>query len=101
MEKHQFQQASFENSKISHHYRREVFTPREASQIDIFLNYLQKHVATASMVSLATGIPQKNICRYKRKLEKRGLIYEAMVDKCGVTGRVACYLATSSTCIKS
>ena len=35
------------------------------NQQQTFFEYLQKTVATASMVADATGIYQKNICRFK------------------------------------
>ena len=35
------------------------------NQIKTIFEYLQEHIATASMISNETGIPQKNICRYK------------------------------------
>lgn len=63
------------------------------SQIEILLVYLKNQVATASMISEATGIPQKNICRYKRKLEKEGRLFEIYKSRCKFTGRVACYLS--------
>ena len=46
------------------------------SQIKTIFLFLQDHIATASMVSDSTVIPQKNICRYKRDLEKAGLLWE-------------------------
>ena len=39
-----------------------------ASQLQFVFEYLQLHTATASMVAAAIGVPQKNICRYKRSL---------------------------------
>lgn len=60
----------------------------------IFL-YLQNRTATASMVSKATGIPQKNICRFKRDLEKKGLLYEVEKKLCKLTGFRAWYLTTN------
>ena len=59
----------------------------------IFL-YLQDNTATASMVSAVTGIPQKNICRYKRDLEKAGLLWEVEKKHCKHTGFRAWYLTT-------
>lgn len=38
------------------------------NQLKTIFLYLQKHVATASMVADATDIYQKNICRYKVSL---------------------------------
>lgn len=46
------------------------------NQLQTIFQYLQEHIATASMVADATGIYQKNICRYKRDLEKAGRIWE-------------------------
>lgn len=61
--------------------------------ITIFL-YLQTNIATASMVSDATGVPQKNICRYKRDLEKVGRLWEIEKKSCKKTGFKAWYLTT-------
>lgn len=58
-------------------------------------HYLQNHTATASMVSKATGIPQKNICRFKRDLEQRGLLFEVERKLCKLTGFKAWYLTTN------
>lgn len=59
----------------------------------IFL-YLKDHVATASMVTEVTGVPQKNICRYKRDLEKQGRLWEVEKKRCKKTGFKAWYLTT-------
>lgn len=64
------------------------------NQLQTIFEYLQIHVATASMVSDATGIPQKNICRYKRDLEKAGLLAEVDRKLCQKTGFKAWYLTT-------
>lgn len=62
---------------------------------NIFL-YLQEHIATASMVSSATGIPQKNITRYKRDLEKAGKLWEVEKAYCKQTIKYkAWYLTTN------
>jgi hypothetical protein len=58
--------------------------------------FLKQHTATASMVTKATGIPQKSICRYKRNLEKKGLLYEVEKKHCKITGFRAWYLTTNS-----
>lgn len=58
--------------------------------------YLQKHTATASMVSDATGLHQKSITRYKRDLEKVGRLYELEKKLCEITGFRAWYLTTNS-----
>jgi len=65
------------------------------SQLKTIFQYLQKHVATASMVSAATGIPQKNICRFKRDLEKAGRLCEIEKKLCKKTGFKAWYLTTN------
>lgn len=64
-------------------------------QLQIVYDYLYTHVATASMVSDATGIPQENVCRYKRYLEKRGLLRQVERKICKKTGYRAWYLTTS------
>lgn len=59
-------------------------------------NYLKQHTATASMVTKATGIPQKSICRYKRYYEKLGLLYEVEKKLCKITGFRAWYITTNT-----
>jgi len=65
------------------------------SQLKTIFQYLQKHIATASMVSAATKVPQKNICRYKRDLEKSGRLWEIEKKLCKQTGFKAWYLTTN------
>lgn len=65
------------------------------TQEKIILHYLHENSATASMVSKATGLSQKNICRIKRNLEQRGLLREVAKRKCKVTGFSAWYLTTN------
>ncbi len=62
------------------------------SQIETIFHYLKENVATASMVEAATGIPQKNITRYKRDLEKQGRLWEVEKKLCRKTGHRAWYL---------
>jgi len=64
------------------------------NQLKTIFLYLQKYVATASMVADATGIYQKNICRYKRDLEKAGKLWEIEKAICRKTGFRAWYLTT-------
>jgi hypothetical protein len=66
------------------------------NQIKTIFEYLKTHTATASMITQATGIPQKNICRYKRDLEKGGVLWEIERKPCKVTGFKAWYLTTDS-----
>ena len=58
-------------------------------------NYLNENTATASMISEATGIPQKNICRHKRELEKLGVLRTVKKARCKHTGFNAWYLTTN------
>jgi len=76
------------------HIRQGKDTPRQTQRRTIF-EYLQTHIATATMVSLATGVPQKCICRYKRDLEKNGLLWETAKKPCKETGFKAWYLTTN------
>jgi hypothetical protein len=64
------------------------------NQTKIIFNYLLKYTATNTMISTATGVPQKNICRIKRNLEKRGLLFEVEKKLCKITGLSAYYLTT-------
>lgn len=57
--------------------------------------YLSRHTATASMVEAATGIHHKNICRYKRELEKMNLLRVVRIGICKRTGFSAQYLTTN------
>jgi hypothetical protein len=66
------------------------------TQLKTIFHYLQNHTATASMVSKATGIPQKCICRYKRDLEQSGLLNEVVKKRCKLTGFKAWYLTTNT-----
>lgn len=65
------------------------------TQLKTIFNYLQNHTATASMVTAATGIPQKCVTRYKRDLEQQGLLKEVKKDTCKHTGFKAYYLTTN------
>ena len=66
------------------------------TQLKTIFQYLKEHTATASMVAKATGVPQKNICRYKRDLEKGGCLIELFKGYCQETGHSAWYLTTNS-----
>jgi hypothetical protein len=66
------------------------------TQRSLVYRFLTRQVATATMISVATGIPQKNICRYKRELERAGLICQVALDRCEITGRPAWYLCSLS-----
>lgn len=66
-----------------------------APQILVFFQYLQDRIETASMVAKATGIPQKNITRYKRDFEKLGLLAQVKKAPCKATGFKAWYITTN------
>lgn len=61
----------------------------------VFL-YLKLHTATATMVTEATGVPQKNVTRFKREFEKQGLLRELYKGLCKITKYRASYLSTNS-----
>jgi len=65
-----------------------------SSQLQTVLFFLKDNIATASMIANATGVPQKNICRYKRDLEQSGQLWELRKSKCQDTGFKAWYLTT-------
>ena len=82
------------NPNAFQHKRQDKDKDFRTQQQTIF-HYLQEHLVTASMVSDATGIPHKNICRYKRDLEKSGRLWEIEKKLCKKTGFKAWYLTTN------
>jgi hypothetical protein len=60
-----------------------------------YFDYLKINIATNSMVSEATGIPQKNLTRFKREFEDLGLLYELHKAICKKTKHRATYLTTN------
>ncbi len=76
-------------------YERQCEGNTPLHQLQTIFQYLQQHIATASMVADATGIYQKNICRYKRDLEKAGRLWETEKKLCKKTGFKAWYLTTN------
>ena len=71
------------------------------SQKKVFKTYLSKNIATCSMVADQTGIPQKNLTRYKDQLENQGLLKVVFVARCRKTGFKAQYLTTNPDLIES
>ena len=63
--------------------------------------YLKQHTATASMVAKATGIPQKNLTRYKREFEDAGLLFEVYKGICKHTKHRATYLTTNKALLST
>jgi len=72
-----------------------------ANQQRQYFQYLQTHIATNSMVSKATGIPQKNLTRYKREFEDAGLLFEVYKGICKLTKFRATYLTTNKALIQT
>lgn len=67
---------------------------KHKTELQIFLKYLSNRIASATMVSIATGIPQKNITRHKRFLEDKDLLMAVDRKPCEVTGRIVQYITT-------
>ena len=65
------------------------------TQFQTVFEYLQEHVATASMVVAATGVPQKCDTPYKRDLEKTWRLWETDKKSCEKTRFKAWYLMTN------
>lgn len=65
------------------------------TELKTIFYYLKENVCTASMLSEATGIKQKNITRHKRDLEKSGLLCEVYKKHCKLTGFKAWYITTN------
>jgi hypothetical protein len=73
----------------------EIKDTKFTSQTERFYDYLLTNICTASMVSDATGISQKNICRYKRQFEKAGLLWQVEKKFCQKTKHPAWYITTN------
>ncbi|MEX2437153.1 MAG: hypothetical protein WD509_01065 [Candidatus Paceibacterota bacterium] len=84
-----------ENNQRTALYNRQSKGTEFKNQLKTIFQYLKEHVATASMVADETGIPQKNICRYKRDLELSGRLWEVEKKHCKATGFRAWYLTTN------
>lgn len=94
MDKHQ--NTPKENNEVKRKNLKTYFD----SQKEIFRHYLSENIATCSMVSNQTGIPQKNLTRYKTELEDNGALTVLFVTNCKVTGFKAQYLTTNTDIIK-
>lgn len=66
----------------------------EESQLQYLFNFLQGRVTTAQDAAEKTGIPLKNLCRYKRILEQSGKLWVLYFKPCPVTGHLAGYITT-------
>lgn len=85
--------------KDQHHHSTSLYNCHKdtvhVSEEQTIFYYLKEHVATASMVTEATGVKQKNICRYKRDLEQADMLWELERKACKQTGFKAWYLTTN------
>lgn len=84
-----------ENQKNSHDNNIQGQVKNKATQLKTIFHFLNTHIATASMVSSATGIPRPNICRHKRDLEKNNQLCELDKKYCEITNHKAWYLTTN------
>ena len=64
------------------------------AQEKMFYEFLKDKSVTATSVCKQTGIEQKNITRYKRNLEKKGLLKEVKYVKCSHTRHYAWEITT-------
>jgi hypothetical protein len=78
-------------------FNRQNESSKTKSQLQTIFQYLLSNVATASMVAENTGIPQKNITRYKRDLEINNMLWEIEKKICQKTGFKAWYLTTDKS----
>jgi len=62
------------------------------AQYKEFFEYLQTHIATATMAATALNIYRPNVCYYKRWLESSGKLWELYKGKCKVTGYTAAFI---------
>jgi hypothetical protein len=76
-------------------------TYSKTTQVLKIFRYLQNNTATASMISKATGIPQKSITSCKKKLEISGLLREVEKQKCEITGCLSWYLTCKPDFVNS
>lgn len=65
------------------------------NQLERFYTYLQENTVTSTMASKALAIPQKNLTRFKRKLEIANRLWEVDYKYCEHTGHLAWYLSTN------
>ena len=65
------------------------------TQLQTIFQYLQENVATASMVSIETGILRANICRYVAEWEKENLICIVRKGICPISKHRAGFYTTN------
>lgn len=82
------------NDQLNDRHKRQTKDKICKNQVQVFYEYLLINTVTASQVEAATGIKQKNVCRYKRVLEKANLLWEFKEIRCPITGHWAWTLTT-------
>jgi len=60
-----------------------------------FYSFLTNRICTCSEAAQALGIMQKNLCRYKRYFERKGLLWEVFRSNCPITGYQAWHITTN------
>ncbi len=65
------------------------------TQLKTVSNYWESNIASRYMVSIATGIPIQNICRYVDMLKAVNSIAIIRKDYCKITGELVEYLTTN------
>lgn len=68
-------------------------------EIDVFFDYLQENVCTATMASEALSIPQKHVTRYKKELQDKNLLFIITIAPCHITGFKAQWITTNPSMI--
>ena len=87
---------SRDNHSLRNSARAELWQDRaNPTQQLVIFSYLQRNVATTSMVSKVRGIPQSNNTRFKHDLELTGMLSEVRREICEVTGHIAYFLTTN------
>jgi hypothetical protein len=72
------------------------FDKNKDTKIKLFQQYLSLNICTIAIASKALNISEKNLCQYKRLLEKQGLLYKVYHGICKETGFRAYYITTNA-----
>jgi hypothetical protein len=82
------------DNHIDPKYKRRIKDTDFSSQDKIIFDALKDTSLTASQIEILTGVKQKNICRYKRNLEKAGKLWQVKKVRCPITGHWAWSITT-------
>jgi Mn-dependent DtxR family transcriptional regulator len=82
---------------MTDHKNEGAYNSSKDNEILMVYEYLQNNTATATMVAVDLNIYRPSLCRYKRRLERQGLLAETRKDYCAITRRKASYLTTNSS----